>query len=104
MTGTTIELNKFSIIAHVIEKFVKCIVLALHEYANRHCTRMCTGSSALSEVEKWVGLENFLKLLLAGMLLGLQLPNRSKLRRISVVSALPVPPPCSSELSFNTFK
>lgn len=64
---------------------------------------MCTGSSALSEVEKWVGHGNLLELLLVGMLLCLPIANRSKLRRISVVSALPVPPPCSSELSFNTF-
>lgn len=40
-----------------------------------------------------MGLTHFPELLLVGVLLGLSLSNRNKLRRISEVSTLPVPPP-----------
>lgn len=50
------------------------------------------------------GTKQNLELLLAGVLLGGNLANHSVVRRLSKVWTLPVPPLCSSELSFNTDK
>lgn len=79
--------------------FTACTLSSLNDQ-----TRKCVSPSALSEVKSGRGHRHNLELLLVGVLLSRSLAYSSTVCRLSRVWTLPVPPPCSSELSFNTDK